>query len=115
MSIALGTSYSFTFHVENAAGTDADPTTVYFWLREHIDGTELQWTYNASPVSGTHYPAGMNPIVKDSTGDYSLVFVTRKPERHTGFWQGVGSVYYTYQQTLFVRHADVDAVDHPAV
>ena len=113
MSVALGSSYSFTFHVENAAGADADPTAVYFWLREAIDGTELQWTFNAVPVSGTHYPVGMNPIVKDSVGDYSLVFVTRKPERHVGFWQGVGSVYYTDQQTLFVRHADVVAVDHP--
>lgn len=113
MSVALGTSYSFTFHVENAAGADADPTTVIFWLREWIDGTELQWTYNASAVEGTHYPVGMNPIVKDSTGDYSLVFVTRKPERNAGFWQGIGSVYYSKPETVFVRHSEVQAVDDP--
>jgi hypothetical protein len=113
MSVAVGTSYTFTFHVENAAGADADPTAVYFWLRENIDGTELQWTFNASPTEGTHYPVGMNPIVKDSTGDYSLVWVTRKPERNTGFWQGVGSVFYTRQETLFVRHTDVEAVESP--
>ena len=113
MSVALGSSYTFTFHVENAAGADADPTTVVFWLREWIDGTELQWTFNASPVSGTHYPAGMNPIVKDSTGDYSLVWVTRKPERNAGFWQGIGSVYYSKPEVVFVRHSEVEAVENP--
>lgn len=113
MSVALGSSYTFRFHVENASGVDADPTTVILWLREWIDGTELQWTYNAAPVSGTHYPAGMNPVVKDSTGDYSVIFVTRKPERLSAFWQGIGSVYYTYPETVFVNHSEVDAVDHP--
>lgn len=113
MSVALGSSYTFRFHVENAAGADADPTTVIFWLREAIDGTELQWTYAAVPVAGTHYPVGMNPVVKDSTGDYSVLFVTRKPERHSAFWQGIGSVYYSFAETLFVNHSEVEAVDHP--
>lgn len=113
MSVALGSSYTYTFHVENSSGADADPATVRFWLREQIDGTELQWTFNAVPVSGTHYPVGMNPIVKDSVGDYSLVWVTRKPERNTGFWQGIGTVDYSTQETLFVRHAEVEAVENP--
>lgn len=113
MSVALGTSYTFTFHVEDSSGADADPTAVYFWLREWIDGTELQWTFNAAPTEGTHYPVGMNPIVKDSAGDYSLIYVTRKPERNTGFWQGIGSVYYTKPETLFVRHSEIEAVENP--
>lgn len=113
MSVALGSSYTFTFHVENAAGADADPTTVIFWLRECIDGTELQWTFNASPVSGTHFPVGMNAIVKDSVGDYSLVWVTRKPERHGAWWQGIGTVFYSRAETLFVRHSEIAAVENP--
>lgn len=113
MSVALGSSYTFRFHVENAAGVDTDPTAVYLWLREGIDTSELQWTFNAAPVAGTHYPVGMNPIVKDSVGDYSLVFVTRKPERLSAFWQGIGGVYYSYVETVFVNHSEVDAVDHP--
>jgi hypothetical protein len=78
---------------------------------EGIDGTELEWLYNAAPVSGTHYPVGANPIVKDSTGTYHVVWVSRKAERHTGFWAGSGTVNQSSQTTAFVRHSEVAAID----
>lgn len=92
----------------NTTGVAADPTTVRFLLRESIDGTELEWAYNAAPVEGTHYPTGANPVVKDSTGTYHVAWVSRKAERHTGYWQGTGnSVNQASQTTAFVRHSDV--------
>lgn len=114
MSIAIGTLYTFGHVFLDAAGVAADPSTVKFYVREHVDGTELEWTYNASAVSGTHYPVGMNPIVKNGTGDYELDYVARKPERVTGFFLGVGVVYDSAQATLFVRHAEIAIIDPPS-
>lgn len=114
MSIALGTRYTFAHVFENDAGTATDPTTVKFYLREHVDGTELEWTFNASPTAGTHYPVGMQPIVKNGTGDYEVAYDSRKPERVTGFWVGSGTVYEARQQTLFVRHAELAIIDPPS-
>jgi len=110
----IGSQISWSVLFTNAAGADADPSVVKFWLREEIDGTELSWTYSASPVSGTHYPAGMNAIVKDSVGDYSLAFVARKAERHSGVWVGSGAVYQVPAPTVvFVRHSPIAAIDAP--
>lgn len=103
----VGSQLSFSVNFQNSSGTDTDPDAVTFWLREGIDGTELEWTYDAAAVEGTHYPTGMNPIVKDSTGDYSLAFVARKPERHTGVWIGSGTIFQTTQVTAFVRHSPI--------
>ncbi|MES2211304.1 MAG: hypothetical protein V4515_14170 [Chloroflexota bacterium] len=113
MSIALGTRYTFT-KVFLVGSTPTDPTVVRFLLREHVDGTELEWTYNAAPVSGTHYPVGMNPVVKNGTGDYSVAYDSRKPERVTGFFVGTGVVFDATATTLFVRHAEIAAIDAPS-
>lgn len=107
----IGQTLTFSVLFTDDDSIAADPTTVTFQLREGIDGTELEWTYNAIPVAGTHYPTGMNPIEKDSTGNYSLAFVARKSERHTGFWRGTGTVNQSSQTTAFVRHSDIEAVD----
>lgn len=108
----IGHGLTFSVQFTNTSGTATDPTTVVFFLREGVDNTELQWTYNASPVSGTHYPSGMNPVVRDSSGAYHVVFVARKPERHTGFWKGTGnSVDQTSTSTAFVRHAAIDLAE----
>lgn len=107
----VGSQLTFSVNFQNSSDADADPDTVTFWLREGIDGTELEWTYNASAVEGTHYPTGMNPIVKDSTGDYSLAFIARKPERHSGVWVGSGTIFQTTQVTAFVRHSAIDALE----
>jgi hypothetical protein len=107
----VGQDLTFSVVFTNSSDIATDPTVVNFWLREGIDGTELEWTYNAAPVSGTHYPTGMNPVVKDSTGTYHVVFTARKAERHTGFWQGSGTVNQTNQVTYFVRHSEVAAID----
>jgi hypothetical protein len=115
MSIALGNRHSFvspTF--ATSAGTATDPTVVKFYLREHVDGTELEWTYNASPVSGTHYPVGMQPITRTSAGLYAVAYDSRKPERVTGFWVGTGTVYDALQETLFVRHSELAILDPPS-
>lgn len=111
---SIGSTLSFAVKFLDSNGADADPTTVTFRLREEIDGTERLWTFNAAPTEGTHYPTGTNPIVKDSTGDYSLAYVARKVERHTGFWKGVGSTpAQTKVQTFLVRHSGVADIDSP--
>lgn len=112
MSLTLGSAYSFGLTFRNPTTLVAtDPSSIRFLLREEIDGTELEWIYNSSPVSGTHYPVGMNPITRSGTGAYALSYVTRKPERHSGVWVGFGTVYYTEQQTVLVRHLEVSALD----
>lgn len=115
MSIALGNRYTFSSPTfQTSAGTATDPTTVKFYMREHVDGTELEWTYNASPTAGTHYPVGMQPIVRASAGVYSVAYDSRKPERVTGFWVGTGTVYDAVMETLFVRHAELALIDPPS-
>jgi hypothetical protein len=114
MSIALGTRYSFTHTFLNSSGTATDPTTVKFYLREQVDGSEYEWTYNASPVSGTHYPVGMQPVTKSGTGIYAVAYDAKKPERVTGMFVGTGVVYDSEQTTLFVRHAEIATLDPPS-
>lgn len=110
----IGSQLTWSVHFTNAAGADADPTTVHFWLREEIDGTERQWIYNAAPVEGTHYPTGTNPIVKDSTGDYSVAYVAEKAERHTGVWVGSGTVFQSPSPSVvFVRHSPISEIENP--
>ena len=114
MSYKLGDHISFTGHFEDSTGADVDPTTVKFYLREEVDGTELEWTYNVTPVSGTDYPAGQNAVAKDSTGDYSVLYVARKPERLTAYWKPTKSTLTTTTQnlsTVFVRHAGINLVE----
>lgn len=107
----VGSLLTFSVEFTNSSSEDADPTVVQFWLREGVDGTELEWTYNAVPVSGTHYPVGANAMIRDSLGNYHVDWVTRKPERHTGFWQGTGTVSQTSQATALVRHTDIAGVE----
>lgn len=114
MSVSLGTRYTFEKVFLNAAGAAADPTAVKFYLCEHVDGTELEWTYSAVAVAGTHYPVGMQPMAKTATGDYSVPYDARKPERVTGMWVGSGTVVDSEQQTLFVRHSEIASIDPPS-
>ncbi len=107
----IGSALTFSVEFFDSSNAAADPTAVFFWLRENIDGTELEWTYNAAPVSGVDYPVGANPMVKDSAGNYHVVWASRKAERHTGFWQGTGAVVQTSQVTAFVRHSDIAALE----
>jgi len=115
MSVALGNRYTFTSPTfQTSAGTATDPTVATkFYLREEIDGTELEWTYAASPTAGTHYPVGMQPLVRVSAGLFTLAYDTRKPERVTGLWVGTGTVFDAVQQTLFVRHVEIGFLDSP--
>lgn len=115
MSVVLGNRYTFTSPTfQTSAGTATDPTTATkFYMREEIDGTELEWTYNAAPVAGTHYPVGMQPIVRVSAGLFTVAYDTRKPERVTGLWVGTGTVFDAVQQTLFVRHVEIGFLDSP--
>lgn len=110
----IGDPLTFTAHIEDAAGADLDPTTVKFYLREEIDGTELEWNYAGSPVSGTDYPTGQNPVVKDSAGDYHVLFIARKAERITAYWKCTNSATFTLTQspsTVLVRHAGIALVE----
>lgn len=113
-SVFLGNRHSFAHTFTNSSGTATDPTTaIKFYLREELDGTELEWTYNASAVEGTHYPTGMQPIVRASQGAYSVAYDTRKTERVTGFFVGTGTVFDAVQLTLFVRHPELAMLDRP--
>ncbi len=109
--IGQAVTFSVVFtHI--TSGVETDPTVVEFWLRENVIGTESYWVYNASHVEGTHYPTGGNPIVRATAGNYSVVWVTRNPERHVGFWEGSGnSADQASQTTVFVRHSDIEEVD----
>ena len=107
----LGTSLSFEVLFSDSAGDPGDPDSVRFLLREGVDGSELEWIYDASPTEGTHFPTGMQPIVRASEGVYTLQFVTRKPERHTGVWLGSGTIFQTTHTTAFVRHSELDALE----
>lgn len=113
MAYFAGSTLVYSKKFIDSAGADADPTTVQFYLRESVDGTDLEWTFNAVPVAGTHYPVGFNPIVKDSVGDYHVNVVARKPERYTGMWVGVGAIYDASLTTYFVRHSDIAMIDDP--
>lgn len=114
MSVALGTRYSFTYTFVNSSGTATNPTAAKFYLREEVDGSEYEWTYNAAPVSGTHYPVGMQPMTTSGTSTYAVAYDTKKPERVTGFFVGTGAVYDSRQLTLFVRHAGIATLDPPS-
>jgi hypothetical protein len=113
MSIEIGEVHRFSQKFTDAAGADADPVFVEFWLREGVDGTELQWTYTTiGPV--TTSPAGFSSIIaKDSVGDFHLDFNARKPERLTGHWVGVGTVLVNAPETVFVRYSGISAIDNP--
>lgn len=101
----VGASVTFTNQFTSIAGAAADPTVVRFFLREEIDGTELEWLFNAVPVEGTNFPVGANAMVKDSTGLYHVLWVARKPERLTGFWLGTGTVFQSSSSTQFINHS----------
>lgn len=105
MSYSIGSLIVFAKKFTDAAAADADPTVVKFFLREELDGTELEWTYAAVPVQGTDYPTGMNPVVKDSTGDYHVNWIARKAERQTGRWRGSGVIFQASETVEFVRHS----------
>lgn len=108
----IGQAITYSVVFTNSSGVETDPTTIRFFLREGVDGTELEWTYNAAAVEGTHYPVGANAVVRSSAGNFSVKWVSRKPERHVGFWSGAGnSVDQTSQTTYFVRHSDVELID----
>ncbi len=111
MSIDLGDSHTFVQKFTTTAGVDADPTTVFFYLREEIDGTELEWSMTGATGVVIATPAGMNPIVKDSAGDFHVVFTPRKPERHTAQWSGAGTVLVHKAETLFVRHSPITLLE----
>lgn len=108
----VGSTVTFA-HVFEVSGTPTDPTSIRLLVREGIDGVELEWIYNAAPVSGTHYPVGMNPIARNGAGNFDLDFVARKAERLTGIWIGTGTVNDSAQQTFLIRHTDVQAIENP--
>ena len=113
MSYFVGERYTFT-KTFLSGSTPTDPTTfIKFHLREEVDGTELEWTYNGSPVAGTHYPVGMNAMGRTSAGIYTVAFDLRKPERVTGFFVGAGTVFDAEQTTVLVRHVEIRAIDDP--
>ena len=111
MSLEIGEIKSFVQKFTTAAGVDADPAVVRFWLREHIDGTELEWSYTTSGAVVTSPTGFTSVIVRDSAGDFHLDFNARKPERITGQWTGLGTVIVHPPETVFVRHSAIAALE----
>lgn len=105
MSSVLGQQIDFAVEFVDSAGDAADPDVVEFFLREAIDGTQLQWTF------GGITPPGAFDMVKDSTGNYRVPWVARKPERITGTFIGSGTIYQSVQLTAFVRHSENTLVE----
>lgn len=106
MSFTLGQQIDFAMEFTNSSDAAADPDTVKFFLLENIDGTQLEWTYNASPVEGTDFPTGLLAMVKDSTGNYRVPYIARKPERLVGTFIGTGTIFQSQELTEFVRHSE---------
>lgn len=109
----IGQAITYSIVFTNSAGVETDPTTVRFFLREGVDGVENLWLYTSdTPTEGEHYPVGANPITRSGAGNFAVEWVTRKPERHTGFWHGAGNdVDQTAQTTYFVRHSELASID----
>ncbi len=109
MSLEIGELYTFSQQVTNAAGTLANPTTIEFWLREEVDGTELQWI-----LAPSTFPSGFAAMATAGTGLFSVAYNTRKPERVTGQWRITGSfILVNPAETVFVRHSGIVAIDNP--
>lgn len=111
MSHQLGSTYTAIQKFTNSAGTDTDPAVVRVWLREHIDGTELEWTYTTSGAVTTSPTGFSNVIVRDSAGDFHLDITWRKAERHVIQWVGAGTVLVHPPETIFVRHSMIAALE----
>ena len=110
---SIGSTLTFSVVFTDAEGGVANPDLVEFWLREEIDGTELQWTINGATGTAITTPTGMNALVRDSTGLFHLSFVARKPERQSGYWRGSGTIFQASEDTAFVRHSAIGAIDSP--
>jgi len=103
----LGESHTFSQSVTNPSGTLANPTTLEFWLREEIDGTELQWV-----LSPSAFPAGFVAMATGGTGLFSVAYRTRKPERVTGQWRLTGDfILVNAPETLLVRHSLISGIE----
>ena len=106
----IGTLIVWSKLFTNAAGAAADPDVVRFKLREEVDGTELEWSYTTSGAVVVT-PTGQNNIVRDSAGTFHVNFVSRKPERLTGYWLGTGAIFQASTVTVMVRHSLITSVD----
>jgi hypothetical protein len=95
----------------NAAGAGTDPDVVTFFLREEVDGTELEWSYTTSGAVTTSPTGFTSVIVRASAGTFSLSEVGRKPERLTGWWRGAGTIFQARPLTIFVRHSLIHAIE----
>lgn len=110
-AVEFGETYTAVQKFTTSAGVDTDPTVVRLWLREEIDGTELEWTYTTSGAVTTSPTGFSNVIVRDSAGDFHLDITPRKAERHTVQWVGAGTVLVHGPETLFVRHSLIEALE----
>jgi hypothetical protein len=106
----LGELHTFTQTFNTAAGALVDPASVVFWLREEVDGTELQWILTP-PATAVLTPAGFAAISRTSIGLFTVAYTTRKPERVTGQWIGAGTVLVNPPETLLVRHSIISGIE----
>jgi hypothetical protein len=108
----VGQAVTFSVQFTDRSGSAANPTTTTLTLLEELTGEERRWTYDASPVEGTHYPEGASAIETTATGAFELVYIPRTEERHTGQWDGVGNdVDQVFPFTLMVRHSGLSSVE----
>lgn len=113
MAYKLGETIIATATFLDSTGAVTDPTTLSLYVREEIDGTELEWLFTP-PATATTTPAGMNAVVRDSAGVFHVNFVARKPERHTFHWRANAGTSVSVAQGIkaaFVNHAEINLVE----
>ncbi len=83
---------SVTF--KDIAGSDTDPGTVSFLMREP-DGALTTFVYLTD-----------SEVVKDATGKFHIDWPIAKPGRHAGAWVGTGAVELRDEFEFYARASD---------
>jgi hypothetical protein len=86
---ALGVTF------QNAAGSDADPTTITFRLLEP-DGTVTVFVYGTDAE-----------VVRDALGQYHVDWTLAQSGRHVARWEGTGAVHASVEDELYARRSDI--------
>lgn len=92
--LIVGDAYTSTVTITTKSGTLIDPATVIFQC-EMPDGTIMTYTYGIG-----------NNIVKNSTGNYSIVVVFTQSGVYRFSWQSSGNVHGIVQ-TIFTVNPSI--------
>ena len=91
----IGAGRDLTASFTSDGTTPADPTAVYFELREP-DGVVTSYEYGVDAE-----------LVRDAVGEYHVTWTFAKPGRHAVFWRGTGTAAAAMQEEYWVRWSGV--------